>query len=315
MKHILSRTTRALAYCIGILGATAIFLGVTSTELAAQIQSGGRKVPALHKTKTFRIYAKKGNFKTFSAFGKLLENKDAKDFRNGELLFIIIGPNKAIFSTNTGVSEVDIIRDRRSVTFIETTLSENWYIMIIEDELDAKEKGFKFTYTCSSEDRLKQTHRSVYSGIAKPIGQQKRSDVSNQEGGSLRDIRGFSIFEHESNMEVFDYDTGELIKNVKGKNLPEGAIQFTITGPNSATLFGNLGSAEVKLVKNNNSVTFIEITPIGNKHIMFIGDGWNAEERGFKFTYIRHLYDESGRLFWEGRLRTISSGIAKPIGY
>ncbi len=56
--------------------------------------------PSVHAAKTFLIYAKKGNFKVFDFSGKLVKNEVSKDFRNGELLFIITGPKRAIFSAN-----------------------------------------------------------------------------------------------------------------------------------------------------------------------------------------------------------------------
>ena len=55
---------------------------------------------------------------------------------------------------------------------------------------------------------------------------------------------------------------------------------------------GNLGSAEVELVKDHNFLTFIETTPLGGKHIMVIANEWDAKEKGFKFTYIRNTIDK-----------------------
>lgn len=124
-------------------------------------------IPSVHATKTFLIYAKKGNFQTFDYFGKLVENEEVKDFRNGELLFIITGPKSAIFSANTGISEVEFVKDTNSVTFIETTPAGNKHVMIIEDKWDAKENGFKFTYTRNIQV-LGKNMRSIFTGIAKP---------------------------------------------------------------------------------------------------------------------------------------------------
>ena len=95
----------------------------------------------------FSSMLRKGNYKSFDlASGKLLENTEAKDFFNGELQYTITGPNSAIFSGNAGSEDVELVKDERSLTFIETTLMGNKHIMIIEDKWDAKEKGFKFTY-------------------------------------------------------------------------------------------------------------------------------------------------------------------------
>ena len=42
-------------------------------------------IPSIHTTKTFLIYAKKGTSKSFNFYGKLIENKEAKDFQNGDV--------------------------------------------------------------------------------------------------------------------------------------------------------------------------------------------------------------------------------------
>ena len=270
-------------------------------------------IPSVHATKTFLIYAKKGNFKVFDFLGKLIENEEAKDFRNGELLFIITGPKSAIFSANTGISEVEFVKDTNSVTFIETTPAENKHIMdknvmIIEDKWDAKEGGFKFTYTRNIQI-LGKNMRSVYTGIAKPTLHYKRSRKPNHANPSLQNTKTFSIFAQEGNFKAFNLESGKLVEKDTSKSFRNGEIIFMITGPDSAIMSGNLGSADVELVKDHNFLTFIETTPLGGKHIMVIANEWDAKSKGFKFTYIRNTIDK----FLSGVLmRSIYSGIAKP---
>jgi hypothetical protein len=67
--------------------------------------------PNLNDVRAFEIFAKTGNHKTFAS-RELVENKTAKEFRNGELLFIIIGPQKALLSANTGLSTVQVSQDQ-----------------------------------------------------------------------------------------------------------------------------------------------------------------------------------------------------------
>lgn len=115
-------------------------------------------VPTLKETKTFLIYAKKGNTKVFdSSEAKLVEDKKVKDFQNGELLFIITGPNSAILSSNRGAAEVKLVKDHKTVTFIgtspkwdqfaQTSKQKDANIIIVKDEWDVKGGGFPFTYT------------------------------------------------------------------------------------------------------------------------------------------------------------------------
>ena len=243
-----------------------------------------------------------------------MKNEEVKDFRNGELLFIITGPNSAILSANTGVSEVEVVKDKQAVTFIETTPSGNKHIMIIKDKWDAKEKGFKFTYTRNLEDKglLQKTLRSVYSGLAKPAGQYQISKMIDGVGPSFQTTRTFIIYARKGNYTSFDLATGKLLDNKDVKDFRKGELQYTITGSDSALFSGNAGSTEVELVKGDNSVTFIETTFSGSKHIMIIEDKWDAMEKGFKFTYIRNIED---RILLGELMRSIYSGIAKPAGY
>ncbi len=301
-----------------ILAVITIFLvsAMSTYTYAEGLSKKSDNNPSVHATKTFLIYAKKGNFKVFDFSGKLVKNEVSKDFRNGELLFIITGPKSAIFSANTGISEVEFVKDTNSVTFIETTPSENKHIMdknvmIIEDKWDAKEGGFKFTYTRQSNKGPIANSRSVYTGIAKPTLLYKHSRKPNQVVPSLQIQKHFTIFKLKGNFKTFNLETGKLLQN-EDASIRDGDMMFMITGPKSATMFGNAGSAEVELVKDDNFLTFIETTPLGGKHIMIIANEWDAKENGFKCTYIRNIEE---RIFASELWRTIVNGIAKPAGY
>lgn len=291
---------------ITILSVSAVFTYTYAQGLLKKSDD----IPSVHAAKTFLIYAKKGNFKVFDFSGKLVKNEVSKDFRNGELLFIITGPKSAIFSANTGKSEVEYVKDTNAVTFIETTPSENKHIMTIENKWDAKEKGFKFTYTRNIQV-LGENMRSVYTGIAKPTLLYKRSRKPNQVVPSLQIQKHFTIFKLKGNFKTFNLETGKLLQN-EDISFRDGDIMFMITGTKSATMFGNVGSAEVELVKDDNFLTFIETTPLGGKHIMIIANEWDAKENGFKCTYIRNIEE---RILTSGLMRTIANGIAKPAGY
>ena len=262
-------------------------------------------IPSVHATKTFLIYAKTGNFKVFDFSEKLMKNEVSKDFQDGELLFIITGPKSAIFSANTGISEVEYVKDTNAVTFIETTPSENKHIMTVENKWDAKEKGFKFTYTRSIK-MLAEHIRSVYTGIAKPTLLYKRLRKPNLTEPSLQNTKTFSIFAQEGNAKTFNLESGKLVEKGSDKSFRNGEIMFLVTSSNSAITSGNVGTAKVELVKNDNFLTFIETTPLGSKHTMIITNEWDAKSKGFKFTYIRNTF------IFGVLTRSIFNGIGKP---
>lgn len=272
------------------------------------------EVPTLKETKTFWIYAKTGDLKVFNftISSKAIRNEESRNFRNGELLFIMTGPNSAILSANTGVSkEVEVVGDSGALTFIETMPAGKKHVMIIQDEWDEKEGGFKFTYTRHSNHskNIPEVRRFNYSGVAKPAGQYKSPQTSRETGPSLHTIRIFHIYAKKGNFETFSLESGELLKSAEARDLRNGELQYALTGPNSEIFSGNAGSDDVKLVKDERSLTFIETTPAGNKQVLIIKDKWDEKEKGFEFTYVRNTED----ILILGKLmRSIYSGIAKP---
>ena len=293
---------------VAIFSVSTVFTYAYAQELGKKSED----IPSIHDAKTFLIYAKKGNFKGFNRSGKILKNEEAKDFRDGELLFIITDPKTAILSANTGLSNVEFVKNTDSVTFIETTSAGNKDLMIIEDKWDVQEGGFKFTYTRMTQNAHPIANsRSVYTGIAKPTLLYKRSRKPNQLNPSLRSIKSFTISVLKENFKVFDLETGVLLENKDVVSESLNSIMFMITGTQSATMFGNAGSAEVKLVKDDNFLTFIETT-LGGRHIMIIANEWDVKGKGFKFTYIRNIEE---RIFASQFMRTIANGIAKPTAF
>lgn len=127
--------------------------------------------PKLSEVRSFRIYAKEGEFTALKLDnGKIVEQKPSNAFQDGEIRFTLIGGEKAMMYGNQGMAEVRVIQEKGNITFIETTLSGNQHILIIYDDWDEKDRGFRFTYTRNIEDRLllREMMRSTYKGIAKP---------------------------------------------------------------------------------------------------------------------------------------------------
>ncbi len=288
---------------------TMFFISTAFTHTYAQgLLKKSDDLPSIHGAKTFLIYAEKGNLQTFNQSGKMVKSEEVKDFRDGELLYIITGPKSAIFSANTGISEVEYVKDTNAVTFIETTPVRNKHIMIIEDKWDVKEKGFKFTYTRNITGEFGTNVRSIYIGIAKPTLQYKPPRRAILTDPSLQETRIFSVFAQDGNFKSFNIESGKLLESTKANDFRNGEIVFLITGLNNAIMSGNLGTAKVELVKDDDFLTFIETTPLGNKNIMVIANEWDAKEKGFKFTYIRNIKSILSGNF----LRSIYSGIVRP---
>lgn len=126
--------------------------------------------PKLSEVRSFTIYAKEGKFTVFNLNGKIVEQKPENAFQDGEMRFTLLGGEKAMMYGNLGIAEVRVVQEKGSTTFIETTLFGNQHILIIYDDWDEKERGFRFTYTRNTEDRLlsHEIMRSTYKGIAKP---------------------------------------------------------------------------------------------------------------------------------------------------
>lgn len=276
--------------------------------------------PNLNDVRAFEVFAKTGNQKTFDN-RELVESKTVKEFRNGELLFIIIGPQKALLSANTGLSTVQVSKTNESVKFIETMPAGNQHVMAISNRWDTKQKGFRFTYTRHSKDSLhvfwrdlpKKTHRYLYSGIAKPV---KQPIDSNQYNSLLHQTDVFTMYGHKARFKEYNLkDGGKLVgestaKSVNDKALKgftKGEMQYTITTPKSAIFSGNAGSSVVDLIRDDTSLTFIERSIGDNTFVMIIYDTWDSTRKGFEYVYIRHW--EVGEIIL---LRSIYFGVAKP---
>jgi len=131
--------------------------------------------PKLSEVRSFKIYAKEGEAKVIRD-GKIVEQTPDKSFQNGEIQFMLIGGEKAMMYTNTDVKEVRVTQEKGSISFIESAESRNMktgfmekHVLIIYDDWDEKEDGFRFAYTRNFDDFWERgTLRETYKGIAKP---------------------------------------------------------------------------------------------------------------------------------------------------
>ncbi len=179
----------------------------------------------------------------------------------------------------------------------------NQHVMTITNKWDTKQKGFRFTYTRHSKDLLhafisgddwrdlpKQSHRYLYSGIAKPV---KQPIDTNRYNSHLHQTDVFTMYGHKARFKEFNLkDGGKLVdeqtaKSVNDKALKgftKGEMQYTITAPNSAVFSGNAGSAVVELIRDDTSLTFIERTIGDNTFVMIIYGTWDSTRKGFEYV-------------------------------
>ncbi len=303
-----------------------IFRYVVLVSISILLPCYGFGAPSLHDTKAFQIFAETGHRKVFSRSFKFLRDESVTEYRDGELVFMITGTDKGLLSANTGLSKVAVSHDRNSITFVETKPAGNQHILIINNEW-VKDRGFRFSYTRHSKDiiksggeEIKETYRTHYKGIAVPLGynQLKNGMQLPHYTGKLNKSNAFVMYERKGWYADYDYQKkGALIKKEKiTKGLSQGEMQYVITDPNRGILSGNAGSAPVKVIRDDRSVTFIERAAGDNTFVMVVYDRWNPKERGFEYTYIRHweyprfdIVDYDGLSF--NLLRSIVFGFAK----
>ena len=156
-----------------ILGAIILSTGVLLIASVAMPQ--GSSKPTLSEERVFRFYAKEGTFEVISlaedSYGKVIEKKSEDEgFRNGEVVAIRLSNTKGILLGNNGSTDLQIVEEKGSTLFIETTPLGGKHILIIYDQWDDEQQGFKSTYVRNIEDRilLFKILRSTYKGIAKP---------------------------------------------------------------------------------------------------------------------------------------------------
>ena len=154
------------------LGAIALSTGVLLITCVAMPQVSSK--PTLSEVRVFKFYATEGTFEVISlagdSFGEVIEKKSDEGFRNGEMVVIRLSPTKGILLGNAGSADLQVMEEKGSTLFIETTPLGGKHTLIIYDQWDDEQQGFISTYVRNIEDRilLFKILRSTYKGIAKP---------------------------------------------------------------------------------------------------------------------------------------------------
>ena len=72
--------------------------------------------------------------------------KDSKFSAEGQLTFVITGPDTAMMYANQGASEIKAFRDDSSIVLLETTPSGSRQVTIIQHRWNKKHRGFEYTH-------------------------------------------------------------------------------------------------------------------------------------------------------------------------
>ena len=174
--------------------------------------------------------------------------------------------------------------------------------------LGSSDDGFGLiAYRNKESGKLEILSEILSSGKSNLLSRAKSTAKSDQP--SLFDYQSFSLYSKKGTFTKTDLVSGEVIKQEKSSGFQKGELKFVATSEGKGLILGNQGSAEVSITKNENSITFVETTSVGNKHILIIYDDWNEDDGGFYFVYTRNIVDD---FLLMATLRSVYKGVAKP---
>ena len=233
--------------------------------------------PELAEVKAFRVYA--------------------PGSENGEFIFIVIGESQSIVSSPVGVGELPMSKDEGAIVF-GNLLELAW---VIHDVWDNEEKGYRCVFkTKNAEGNLV--------GLAKPIGQ-----YDSRRSRSISEESSFRFFGLKGHVDVYDLSNGERVDGGPDNEFSRnGEMLFVITEDNKGRFYGNAGSSEVDVFRDDSSVVFLESTPGGNKQVTIVQKRWNTKQDGFECTHIRNTILPKFLSGGSELVRSVYPGIAKP---
>ena len=249
---------------------------ITLMVLLIQASVGHAK-PELAEVKAFRIY----------------HDGMEKD----ELIFMVIG-DKAIYSSPFGVNYIAMNQfDEGSIVF-GSLLELAW---VIHDVWDNDKQGYRCVV------KMKNAGDNIV-GYAKPIGR-----YNGRRTRSLSTKTSFRFFGLKGNVDVYDMSSGKRTDGGPDNEFSRnGEMLFVITGQNKGRFYGNAGSSEVEVFRDDTSIVFLETTLGGNKQVTIVQKRWNSKHDGFECTHIRNTMIPNFLSGGEELVRSIIPGIAKP---
>ena len=215
----------------------------------------------------------------------------------GESIFIVIGDSKAIFSSPLGVEYIAMNKDKGAIVF-GSLLDLAW---VIHDVWDNDKNGYRCVV------KMKNTEGNVV-GHAKPIGR-----YDSRRSRSLSAQTSFRFFGLKGDVDVYDLSNGKRIDGGPDSEFSrDGEMLFVITGPNKGRFYGNSGSSDVDVFRDDSSVVFLETTPAGNKQVTIVQKRWNTKHDGFECTHIRNTVVPRFMSGGSELIRSIYPGVARP---
>ena len=246
--------------------------------LACLFQIGvGHAKPELAEVKAFRIYH--------------------DGVEKGELIFMVVG-DKAIYSSPFGVNYIAMNRfDEGSIIFGDL-FELAW---VIHDVWDDDKQGYRCIV------KMKNSGDNTV-GYAKPLGR-----YNSRRTRSLASKTSFRFYGLKGHVDIYDVSNGKRIDGgAENEFSRNGEMLFVVTGQNKGRFYGNAGSSQVEVFRDDMSIVFLETTPGGNKQVTIVQKRWNSKHDGFECTHIRNTMLPNFLSGGEELVRSIIPGVAKP---
>ena len=262
-----------------MLKRTVVFL------LAFLFQTGvGHAKPDLTEVKAFRIY-----------------NGGSQ---NGEAIFIMTSDREGIVSSPVAVESAAVLTDTGAISFGSFSFrafGNTDSTVVIHDVWNDNKKGFRSVLRGEI-----GTETTI--GYVKPVGR-----YDSRRSRSLSGKTSFRFYGLKGHVDIYNLSNGKHIESdIDNKFSRNGDLLFVITGPNSGRMYGNAGSSEVDVYRDDTSIVLLETTLSGSKQVTIVQKRWNTKHDGFECTHIRNTI---GLNFLSGDtelIRSIFAGVAKP---
>ena len=120
----------------------------------------------------------------------------------------------------------------------------------------------------------------------------------------------FEFFAEQGLFEVYDVQDNVVRRESDETSFQNGGLVFRITSATRGEARGGQGTASVEVLRNEDSVRFVEKGPTYT-HVLIVEDVWQPKEQGFRATYLRVL--GPNELDRSHRLVSTFLGYASPI--
>jgi hypothetical protein len=125
----------------------------------------------------------------------------------------------------------------------------------------------------------------------------------------LGNYSAFTFVAEQGTFEVYS-PIGKLLNREPDEaSFRDGALRFTVVGPNRGIMSASLGAADVEVQRTDQSLSFVERGRGGRYlHVLTIEDRWRPNAKAFAASYSRNIEKPDGQ-----RLVSIFAGYARPL--